>query len=417
MNNNYYTSNFSFFFPFSVMLLFLFRAHTLAFWRFSGEIYILLLALSLLLSVFMVVSSISKYDSRQIPVIVLVSCLVLADALVVGGYYGLQLWILFALIIAAKDLSFKKIVKFHLGLELLLCLSNVVAHGLGLTDIAYNFFSDSVRESVWGDVMVRLSLGYPAATDLATHIFYMLLDYWILKDGKFRKKDCILSAVCLFFVMMYCDARQASGCIALILLSSLWIRRMERKQKRIGRILGRLLMLSIPAFFVLCLYIYLSYDESDINWMAADLLLSGRLHLGSDAIQEYGIHWLGQNIEFIGAGFDDVSNEYNYVDCGYIQFLLLWGILIIVISLFTFVKIGVNAYRRNDMVILCALFMAGLSTTITQFIFFPNYCILLFALTATHHENLSDLEDDEAENLEPCRNELPIEYNNLEIIE
>lgn len=342
---------------------------------------------SILLSVLLVASNFTLYESTQQLKIFIIALLVLIVASNAGfAYHGYALWIYFALLVGAKRVDFHKILKFHFSVELCFCIANILADTMGWTDKSLLYMGDQ-RENMFGeDVISRYSAGYPAATDFATHILYMLLDLWILKKGKLKIIEYAFVLGVVLALIFYCDARQAAGCIFLVLLASLYLSRLEKKQKSLNKWFGGILIMGIPLFFVLSLYSTLSYDSSDIGWVAANVVLSGRLALGLEAIEEFGIPWLGQVVKMFGAGFTGVGEEYNYVDCAYIQMLLRWGIVVVALFLLGFVRICRDAYKRRDLVLMFALFIAGISAMITQFLFYLNYCVFIFALTAIHEQ-------------------------------
>ena len=367
----------------AITLLLFFPSHSL--WHFFNSLTIISRPLSYLLSFIVIYRSLRKYPANQLLIIFSFLGIVVINAFLSGWYYGEMLWHLFVLIIGAKELSFDKIVKFHLYIEICFCVINILAFEFELTDKQLVFLEDE-REDMFGDDIInRLSLGYPAATDFATHIFYMLLDYWILRKGMFNKIELIANLFVIFLIVHYCDARQASACIFLIIIFSIYIYRKTKSKKPIGYIFSCFLIFGVPCFFCLSLYATLSFDDSNIYWLGFDTILSHRLRYGHDAIQEFGLGWFGNTIELFGGGKAGGFNEYNYVDCAYIQFLLRWGILMMAFFMLAFVKICRDAVLRNDLVLLFAIFVAGVSSVITQFLFFPNYCVLLLGLMAAYN--------------------------------
>lgn len=71
--------------------------------------------------------------------------------------------------------------------------------------------------------------------------------------------------------------------------------------------------------------------------------------LGQWAIQKYGITVFGQPIEWVGAGIlnDGFAENYNYVDCSYLQLLLMYGIIpfIFIIGIYIY---GIFRSIKND---------------------------------------------------------------------
>ena len=68
------------------------------------------------------------------------------------------------------------------------------------------------------------------------------------------------------------------------------------------------------------------YDKNEFVSKTVNDLLTGRLSLSYEGIQNYGIHLFGQAIEWVGGTvYYDTETDfssYNYVDSSYIQ--LLW---------------------------------------------------------------------------------------------
>lgn len=347
--------------------------------------------LSLLLSVLLLVASISLYDSKKLLVIISSAILSLIVAWNSGWeFYGYVLWIYYVLIIGAKGVDFRKIVKFHLALNLCFCLINIFADVNGYTDNSLLYLGDERLDMFEGNIITRWSAGYPAAVDFATHLFYILLDYWILTKGKINLWKCSFFLIAAYIALFSCDARQALICLLLLFLFAIWVIRLDNKELFVNKKSAYIFIFSIPFLFAISLIATLSYDETNPLWLIIDLAFSSRLSLGLDGIKEYGITWFGNNFFLVGAGYSGATMDYNYIDSTYIQFLLRWGVVIMTIILFAFYKIGRCAYRRNDKTLLFSLLLVGLSSVTTQFLLDLNYCIFLLAITALHGEDMLD---------------------------
>lgn len=365
-------------------LFYLFSAHSLGLWSFITDVNFFISLVAIMFSLIILIKSCNERTNSDIIWLFLFSLFVLFSALnTLSFYYKVQLWLSYVLVVGARGIKFREIVKFHFILETCFMLINVMCFYGGWVDKTNVFLADE-RESVFGDVIVRESLGYPASTDFATHLLYLMLDYWIIKHGILKKIELLTFIIIIGWVFVSCEARQASVCMLLIVLFSFYISHLTHKKRSIGKVFALFLVYSIPFFFIITFLCTIMYDDTDFTWVTIDLLLSGRLHFGYDAITEYGIHLFSQKIWFVGAGFAGVTSEYNYVDSGYLQFLLLWGIILMTTILYAFVKIGNDAYKRKDIVLLFALLIMGISTIITQFWLYLNYCVLILALTASH---------------------------------
>lgn len=374
----------SYYATFFVCLINALRVYSL--WGFYGKIGHYLDLLSIGMTILLLPLVFSLYKGRGI---FLLSISLLFTIIVgVNSDRLYFLWTSFVLIVGAKGKSFKAIVKFHFIVCLCFCLFNVYGYEIGALKQANNYI-DGIREGITGDWTQRLDFGYGWATDFANHVFYILLDFWILVKGKLKWWGYLLFLYMPFFVVVYTDSRLASGCILLLLISSLCLWWKEKKDNQIGRKMKLCMILSVPFFAVLSIWATFSYDPSNLYWFASDILLSGRLGLGYDAISEFGISWLGQPVEMHGAIDAGGLMEYNFVDSSYVHFLIRYGIVFISFLVLLFMRMSADAAKRNDNVLLIAIMIAGITGIVAQFVFDYKYCVLLLALVAVHEHNTS----------------------------
>lgn len=139
---------------------------------------------------------------------------------------------------------------------------------------------------------------------------------------------------------------------------------------------------SIPLFAFISIYATMKYDEGNIYWMAANLLVSNRLGHGSDALYEFGIPWFGQPVEMHGAIDAGGSLDYNFVDCIYVQYLVRFGFLFLGFILYLYMNMAKKAARRNDSVLLIAILIVGITGIIAQYAFHYMFCVLPLAILA-----------------------------------
>lgn len=366
---------------FVVTLLTGLKAYTL--WPFFNSLSIVLWFLSIPSSFLLMILCIPKYKNLNL----IITIVLLLIVLIIGHYSErlYYLWSSFVLIIGAKGIQFRKLVKLHFVLSLCFCLFNIIGYEMGMT-MTPNVI-DPQREGMLGDNVVRMDFGYGWATDFATHVFFILLDYWLIRNGNLRFIEYLLYLSICSFLTIFCDARLAVICIFFILCFSLYIK--YYRAKLWGRLFARSLVWGIPIFALISVYATFKYDSSNLIWFGADVLLSGRLSLGNDAIYDYGFSLLGQPIEMYGQLNAGGAAVYNFVDCSYVQYYLRYGIVLVTIIIYLYYRIGKDALRRSDLCLLSALFIAGLSGVIAQFVFDLRFCILLVAITSLHSQVLA----------------------------
>jgi hypothetical protein len=326
-----------------------------------------------------------RYTPRQLLAVFGIGLLVLIVG--VKSDNLLQMYLSYIIIIGAKNIPFQQIVKVHFVLCLCFCLFNMVVSEMGMVKNSNAFISDE-REGFLVDMVVREDFGYGWSTDYAIHVFFILLDYWILKKGRLRLLEYLLYCFISFFLIVKCDSRMAAGNILFILLFAFYLSRKNHVNRDVGKIVSTFLIVSVPLFAALSLWASIAYDSSDILWVGADLLLSGRLRLGNDAIFSVGIPWFGQFFKMYGAGNAGMGDtEYNFLDCAYIQSFVIWGIILTCIWVFAFSIISKKAHVRKDWVLMSAVFISGIAGLIAPYSFNLKYCILLLATVTSFNVN------------------------------
>ena len=292
-----------------------------------------------------------------------------------------------SLMVGAKNIKYDNIIKVYFIIGLSFCLFNIIGNQLGAIKDA-DYLDQSDRLEMLDDMFLRKSFGYDWCSDFASHVFLIILSYWICKKGILKFYEIFVFIGIAFFILIETGTRMAAACIILVSISSLYCR--YRNPQKISKIVWYLLVLSTPFFLLLSLYLTLSYDDSDIEWLAVDVVMSGRLRLGQDAILEEGIPWLGQIFVMYGMGSTLGGNEYNYVDNTYVQYLVVCGILATMVFVICYIIICYKAYLYKQLYLIMAVLLSGLFGIITQFHFNIAYCPLLLATCATLDVKASD---------------------------
>ena len=185
----------------------------------------------------------------------------------------------------------------------------------------------------------------------------------------------VLLAALNIWQFSYTDAR-AGTALVFLLLAGMWMIRYPWVKQTMNA-LPVLRYSSIICVFVTLFitWLYMS-DPSGLQWM--DKLLTGRLTLQRAAIQNFGIHLLGQRITWIGNGGTGytqtyVGISYNYVDSAYIKILLDQGILVWLMVVLGFSGLNYYAGKKQDHYLLFAMAVLGIYFTVEQWMINPGY--------------------------------------------
>ena len=329
-----------------------------------------------------------KYRGREILGLFLILILVIISG--ISSKQLLLLYLSYLLVVGTKGISIRNILCVYFLTSISICLISVIGSSIGLIQNKIIQLSLDSMEMLGSGNTDRYCYGYGWPTGCAIHISYICLTYFLFKRGALKLFDFTAFFFAFLFVYIYTQSRQPSVIILFLLMSSVYIKYIN-KGNGPNNFLMLLLSLSIPLFAVLSIYATLKYDNSNLFWIAANALLTGRLSLGQDAIDTYGFKWFGQEIKMYGADVNDFY--YNYVDCSYLQSLLIWGTLLTIVLILVYIIISIRALKSKNISLLFAIFYAGLSSVFSQYLFQLYFCPLLlfaFADSGVNHIKLSN---------------------------
>lgn len=257
---------------------------------------------------------------------------------VVGTLYKARyiepfMWMI--LIVASKNIPFEKIIQVYLLVTGAIC---ILAFAASMLDVIENLrYENSVRG-------IRNSFGIIYTTDCGAHVFFCVVSWFYLFGEQIRGYHCAVGLFIGFLVYQFCNARIDAGCIIMSAIL-FWIgnnivgkkvgsRRVQRSWKRIWERLGVYVM---PTMAILSIAFTAIYSDGNSMWSKLDGTLMARLKFGKMAFTDYGIKLFGQQIEMIGNGGSlELRDDYFFLDCSYVNILMTWGIVLLVIVLLLF---------------------------------------------------------------------------------
>ena len=326
------------------------------------------------------ISVFSKYTLGWRILIIFSLALSLIVGIINGKYFSMLA--ICALVFGAKGIDYNKLLQYYFSISSFFCLSIITLCGLGL--IRDNIAEPDNRVNLLTDnYSIRHSFGYVWPTDFATHVFFILLTLWILKKGKLNIIFYIVYLIISYLIVLYTDSRLGAGCIVLLVIFSLFIRIREKYSFNFSKI-NLIYVIWIPLIVFVSLYLTYHYNPSDESWVLLDTMLSDRLRLGNEAFQEYGVKLFGQY--YVQYGGQNSGDFYNFIDSSYIQLIIIYGAIYTMLFLFGFVDIAYKAYKRKDMAMLLAIFVAGISGAIAQHFLQIFMNPILLGLTARHKD-------------------------------
>ena len=230
--------------------------------------------------------------------------------------------------------------------------------------------------------VIRNSFGFIYPTDFASHCFYLFLAVSYLLKDKFIWTRSLFGVLLSAFIIKYCDARLNALSILLATVIFIYFYYSNGKKLKIFA----LLPYSAVVFASIVTYLSYKFSWSNPFLVSVNKLITGRLALGRNAFDTFGVHLFGtRNVQFIGSGGKTESViGYNYVDSSYVQMLFTYGIVPVVLLIIIYVVASKKQYKDGQYLLVAILSLIAFNCMIEAFWFVPTYNIFMFLLFTTN---------------------------------
>jgi len=239
--------------------------------------------------------------------------------------------------------------------------------------------------------VIRNSFGFIYPTDFASHCFYLFLAISYLLKDKFIWTRSLFGVLLSAFIIKYCDARLNALSILLATVIFIYFYYSNGKKLKIFA----LLPYSAVVFASTVTYLSYKFSWSNPFLVSVNKLITGRLALGRNAFDTFGVHLFGtRNVQFIGSGGKTESViGYNYVDSSYVQMLFTYGIVPVVLLIIIYVVASRKQYKDGQYLFVAILSLIAFNCMIEAFWFVPTYNIFMFLLFTTNTFSKKELND------------------------
>ncbi len=282
----------------------------------------------------------------------------------------------------AIGIAYKKLLKVGFWIELYVLILAVIGSFSGcITNLVYS--SSSGTRHAFGIV-------YP--TDFAAHVVFLILVGWEL----YGNVKSIFQIICVsgigFFMYYYTSAKCSTIVLILFILCLLFCFIREyfsssdsiTKQKNSK---NKPLYLRKGGYYPLiyatplCAFLIIGFTffyNSEITWMSQlNTLLSNRLSLGRDAMDNYGIQMLGTPFALIGFGGGiETRYDYNFVDSSFVLIMVRYGLIILLPVCCQYVRICKAAVKNQHKKLIIILILISIHCMIEHHLLEPAYNLL-----------------------------------------
>ena len=342
-----------------------------------------------------------RYSLKKL-VIAVVLCAVAMVTFVFGGY-GEPICLM-VLILGAENIDFDDVIRAYIAVTLVVMAAALAGCICGIIENIQSYDPESIAQNLFAGVYLFDSLaginsfGIQYHTDFGAHIFYLWLSFIYLKRDELKIRYGWLAIISGILVRVFSRARLDSILLVALGVSELLFVLFENRKKILPpTVLGEMQRkknfyllgkISMPAMFVLAFCCTRFYDPGNTVFARIDKLFSGRLMIGQSGLDKYGISLTGQWIKMIGNGqANQVTGEYNFIDCAYLMILLQNGILFFAVIMMLNQYI-IQKYKNNTWMIFAWIFIAVSSTT-DHHILDTAYNVFLIAAGCTVFDKIS----------------------------
>lgn len=230
--------------------------------------------------------------------------------------------------------------------------------------------------------VIRNSFGFIYPTDFASHCFYLFLAISYLLKDKLIWTRSLFGVLLSAFIIKYCDARL--NALSILLATAIFMYFYYSKEKKLK--IFALFPYSAVIFASIVTYLSYKFSWSNPFLVTVNKLITGRLALGRNAFDTFGVHLFGtRNVQFIGSGGKTESViGYNYVDSSYVQMLFTYGIVPVVLLIIIYVVASRKQYKDGQYLLVAILSLIAFNCMIEAFWFVPTYNIFMFLLFTTN---------------------------------
>ncbi len=303
---------------------------------------------------FVILLSFNKVSKKYILFVLfsIIACLI--SSRLTGNYLPLRF---IFVILASKNVEFKKIVKNDMLVRIALMIIVVLCHYAGITNDYILYRSDET---------IRNSMGFSHPNIFSFHLLMITLEFFYLKYTNNRRNklsDYLLLIVVLIIMNVCSDSR--SSMLALFVFGILFffrdaIYKYSSKHKSILFIFGFLFI----GFTIVSILCTIFYSPSNSFLYSLDKITSYRLYYSNYFYNTYGFSLLGQKVVTISTEYAMLNGVNALVlDNVYIQLLVRYGVLVYSIFAIMFIKSSYYAFKERNMymfIIIIVLVLFGL---------------------------------------------------------
>lgn len=297
---------------------------------------------------------------------------------------------LLILILGAYRVNFRNILKTYIAVWSVLLVVTIIG---AMAGPAENLVFVQGEGSEGERVRMALGICYP--TDLAAYVVFIMLAYVYLREQYITYLEIVIMFLLTIAVYYITDARTDFAIMLLLIIGTIIIKKIERII--VNNTLIKKFFICYPIIMCLLVWILtLMYDgENELLVRLNESVISNRLSLGRQAIDNYGFSFFGKYVLEKGyGGATEPVWPYFFIDSSYISIGIKYGILMEILVVLYNLKLIKKCLDNNKTIIYIIIVCLGLQAVMEHHIiqyWYNPFILIPFVLIGN---NRIDKQDD-----------------------
>ena len=234
-------------------------------------------------------------------------------------------------VISINNVKFRKVLLLWTVSIVLLMISIYGLLKLGIIE-------NTLRVQLGG--RFRFSQGYQYVSLGANYLFHLTLVYLYLRKSKIRLLEILMLGILNYYFYVHTDTKSAFF-LSILALALVYVFKNKVVSQKILNAIGKI---TLAAGILIPIFLTYFYNSNSKFFQILNASLTGRLSLGNKTLSLYGVHMFGQRIDWeLQQRATSVFDNYLYVDSSFVNILLHYGIVLLVLiwlSYYLLIKAG-----------------------------------------------------------------------------
>ncbi|PEH08174.1 hypothetical protein CP354_04910 [Lactobacillus sp. UMNPBX3] len=283
-------------------------------------------------------------------------------------------------ILGAKNINFRVIINWFFKLGVIMLILTMIYSQLGIIkDLIY------VRNHT-----LRHAMGIVYPTDLAAHIFYLILAYFYLYFEKITWRSYV-GIVFVAGLTYFLTQARLDVLLSLLAIPVIFVAKQAYSGKKVYSNIASFYWIVTPILAYITVIASIFYNANNSLFRFTNEAFSKRLEISHLAIEKYNVTLFGKHVLEHGFGSSQgikhfyqsgMSGNYFFIDSSFIRLAIIYGLVIGIFVIIVMLLIGMRSISTRGFCLAAIVLLLGISCMIEQHLLDISYNPFLIALLA-----------------------------------